>query len=114
MSDLLNIKQGGERRRPVQRITGDGTITIRDGVVYLSKASAAAITIAAPSTLDNGKVVSVITKTAQAHVITSAVDGFNEKGSSGTVTFTAAIGNKVILEAEGGHWYAAGNGVTVG
>jgi len=43
--------------------------------------------------------IRVITLTAQAHVITDSVNGFNNKGSSGTITYTAAIGNSCDLEA---------------
>lgn len=98
-----------------QAITGDGAITIQNATVLLSKAGAGAITLAAPTAGTHDLIeIEVITLTAQAHVITSAVDGFNAKGSSGTVTFTAAIGNSVRLKAWNGHWYTVGkNGVTV-
>jgi len=90
----------------IQAITGDGAITIKNGLVVLSKGSAAAITIAAPTaTTDDGGVLRIITATAQAHVVTSAVDGFNAKGASGTATFTAAIGNAFTIVAYNGHWY---------
>lgn len=93
-------------------ITGDGAITLTSGVVILSKASAAAITIALPD--QDGQWIIVITQTAQAHVITQATDGFNAKGSSGTVTFTAAVGNAVLLVSDSGHWWApVKTGVTV-
>lgn len=96
----------------VQTIAGDGAITVLSGDVYLDKASAAAITIAAPD--QDGQAIWVITSTAQAHVITQATDGFNAKGSSGTVTFTAAIGNACLLKSRNGHWYVpVKTGVTV-
>jgi len=96
----------------IQAITGDGAITLESGVVYLSKASAGAITIALPD--HDGQTITVITTTAQAHVITQATDGFNAKGSSGTVTFTAAIGNACQLKAYNGHWWVpVKTGVTV-
>lgn len=64
---------------------------------------------------DDGKELWIITLSAQAHVITSNTDGFNAKGSSGTVTFTAAIGNAVLLRAYNGHWFTiVKTGVTVG
>jgi hypothetical protein len=98
-----------------QAITGDGAITIQNAIVLLSKAGAGAITIAAPTAgTHDGILIEVITLTAQAHVITSGVEGFNDKGSSGTVTFTAAIGNSVTLRAWNGNWYVVNaNGVTV-
>ncbi len=96
----------------VQTITGDGAITLKSGVVVLSKASAAAITIAVPD--QDGQQLHVVTSTAQAHVITQATDGFNAKAASGTCTFTAAVGNSVTLVSQGGHWYTVvKNGVTI-
>lgn len=89
-----------------QAITGDGAITVKDGYVVLSKGSAAAITLAAPTSgTDDGAVLRVVAISAQAHVITSGTDGFNAKGSSGTATFGGAIGDSVTLIANGGHWY---------
>ena len=89
-----------------QAITGDGAITIQHATVYLSKAGAAAITLAAPTSgTHDGLRITVIATSAQAHVITSGVDGFNAKGSSGTATFGGAIGDSVTFEADAGHWY---------
>lgn len=112
-ADGLLIKDG--HVGAVQAITGDGAITIQTGMVVLSKGSAAAITIAAPTAGDHdGIEITVVTLTAQAHVITQGTVGFNAKGSSGTVTFTAAIGNAVVLRAYNGNWYAVvKTGVTV-
>lgn len=89
---------------PTQVITGDGAITIKTGLVLLTKGSAAAITIAVPD--QDGQVLYVVTTTAQAHVITQGTVGFNAKGSSGTCTYTAAIGNAVMLVSYNGNWYA--------
>lgn len=89
---------------PVQTISGDGAITLSSGIVILSKGSAAAITIALPD--QDGQQLYVVTSTAQAHVITQGTDGFNAKGSSGTCTYTAAVGNAVMLISQGGHWWA--------
>jgi hypothetical protein len=102
--DNLLIKDG--RVGVKQAITGDGAITIQNATVYLSKASAAAITLAAPTSgTHDGIRITVIALTAQAHVITSGVDGFNAKGSSGTATMGGAIGDSVTFEADSGHWY---------
>lgn len=93
----------------LQAITGDGAITVQNATVLLSKAGAGAITIVAPTTVTHdGFIIRVVATSAQAHVITSAVDGFNAKGSSGTVTFGGAIGDSVTLVAHGGHWYVIG------
>lgn len=74
----------------------------------------AAPTAGGPGTGQDGQRLVLITTTAQAHVVTSGVDGFNAKGSSGTLTFTATIGNACELIAYNGHWYAiTKTGVTV-
>lgn len=106
--DGLLVKDGD--LGAIQRITGDGAITIAArGKVLLSKGSAAAITIAAPTAVTHdGWVINVIATSAQAHVITCATDGFNAKGSSGTLTFGGAKGDSVTLVADTGHWYATG------
>lgn len=90
----------------IQAITGDGAITIQNSTVVLSKGSAAAITLAAPTaTTHDGYIIRVVAISAQAHQITGSVDGFNAKGSSGTITFGGAIGDSVTLVAYNGHWY---------
>lgn len=111
--DGLLIKDGIVGTNPV--ISGDGAITIANSTVYLTKGSAAAITIAAPTAgTHDGLEIWVIAGSAQAHVITCSTVGFNAKGSSGTVTYTAAIGNAVVLKAYNGNWYTpVKTGVTV-
>ncbi len=98
-----------------QILSGDGAITILSGHVAITKGSVAAITIAAPTAgTDDGKVLLINTETAFAHVITCSSNGFDDKGSSGTITFTAAKGNSVILLARNGRWWVfAPRGVTV-
>lgn len=103
--DGLLIKDGVAGAK--QAITGDGAITIQNAYVVLSKGSAAAITLAAPTSgTHDGWVIRVVAISAFAHVITGGVDGFNAKGSSGTLTFGGALGDSVTLMANGGHWYA--------
>lgn len=103
-ADGLRIKDGGIGE--IQAIAGDGAITIQTGTVLLSKGSAAAITIAAPTATTHDRIqIEVIALTAQAHVITCATVGFNAKGSSGTLTFGGAKGDSVKLRAYNGNWY---------
>lgn len=101
------ITATGGIKSPVVTITGDGAITIAPfTTVKLSKGSAAAITLAAPTnTTHDGYRVVIFSSTAFQHVITGGVDGFNAKGSSGTITLGGAIGDSVELVAMGGHWY---------
>lgn len=87
-------------------IIGDGAITIAPGTIALTKGSAAAITLAAPTpTTHDGYVLRIYSETAFAHVITSGVDGINAKGSSGTITLGGAKGDSVTLVARNGHWW---------
>ena len=96
----------GGQQDTVVAITGDGAITIVPCSVFLSKGSAAAITLAAPTTVTHdGYTIRIVAISAQAHVVTGSVDGFNAKGSSGTLTFGGALGDSVTLVAKGGHWY---------
>jgi hypothetical protein len=99
---------------------GDATIAIKKGRVVLSKSSAAAIALAAPTAGlpsaggDDGRILQIVSITAAAHVITSSVRGFNGKGSSGTITFAANKGSATDLIAYNGDWYTlAGIGATV-
>lgn len=96
-------------------IAGDGAITVASGTIRLTKGSAAAITIVAPTTpAQDNIIIDVYSTTAQAHVITCASDGFNAKGSSGTATFSTDVGNFLRLRADTGHWLAIiKTGVTV-
>ncbi len=76
------------------------------GTVFLTKAGIGALTLAPPTSgTDDNKRMTIISGSANAHVITSSVDGFNAKGSSGTLTFGGAIGDSVVLRAYLGHWY---------
>ena len=110
-------KQGlnGNILANVQTISGDGAITIKNGAVLLTKGSAAAITIAAPTSgVDDGAEVTITTSTAFAHVVTQGTVGFNAKGASGTATWAAAKGNGITIVAIAGNWYVKSNiGVTI-
>lgn len=98
----------------VQTITGDGAITIQSGVVLLTKGSAAAITLAAPSSQD-GTVIEITSTTDFAHVITvtgGLWDG--TAGSNTTITLAAVAGSGVKLIAFGTDWYVLSNqGTTI-
>lgn len=96
----------GGVKLPTQEITADGAITIKSGIVILNKAGAIAATLADPTaTTDDGKVLTVISKTAQAHTVTIA-GGLNGGGASADVgTFGGAIGDQFTVVAWAGKWY---------
>ena len=94
----------GGIKRPVQVITGDGAITIRDGVVILTKGSAAAITLAAPTAgTHDGIRIDIIAGSAQAHVVT--VTGMAAGSGQDVGTFGGAINDICSLIAYNAGWY---------
>lgn len=107
--------------QPQVTISGDGAITIASSSVFLTKGSAAAITLAAPTsgapgTGQDGTRITVIAGSSFAHVITAT--SLVEDGATGvphtTITFAAFKGASVTLEAQTGLWYVvANNHVTV-
>lgn len=101
----------------------DGAITQKTGTVYITKGSAAALTIADPvsgppsASGDDGAELWIISTTAFAHTVSnSAGSGFNAGGAATDVgTFGAAKGNNLFITAYGGKWYVGSQvGITLG
>lgn len=99
-------RMGQERKMPMQVMSADGAINIKEGIVHITKAGVCAMTLAAPVAADDdGKVLWVFSATAQAHTLTIA-NGLRGAGAGADVgTFTAAIGNGIGLYAYNGAWY---------
>lgn len=101
--------------KEVALYSSDTAITQKDGLVLITKGSAAALTLGAPTsgapgTGDDGKELLIFSTTAFAHTITNASPGFNNAGGSGDVgTMSAAVGNYLRLIAYNGVWYVVGN-----
>lgn len=94
----------------------DGAITAKTGQVFITKGSAAALTLAAPTAVtDDGKELEIVSTTAFAHTVTNAAPGFNNGGvASDVATFGAAAGNSMNIVAYNGVWYAKNlQGVTL-
>lgn len=88
--------------------TDDGAVTAKSGTVFVTKAGVAALTLADPTaTTDDGKVLRVISTTAQAHTLSNAAgSGYNGAGAAGDVaTFGGAIGDNIVLVAYQGVWH---------
>lgn len=85
----------------------DGAIVTKNGLVVITKGSAAALTLAAPSAgADDGKRLLIVSATAFAHVVTQTTPGINNLSTSGDVaTWTNAVGNGMELVAYNGVWY---------
>lgn len=111
---FLSAYEFGYYRRPSVSdfaiASADGAVSLKSGTVYITKASAAALTIADPTaTVDDGKVLRVIATTAHAHTLSNAAgSGFNAGGAGSDVgTFGGAKGDNIILTAYQGKWYVA-------
>lgn len=84
--------------------SADGAIAIQTSTVMVTKATAAALTLAAPtSTTHDGVRIVVISTTAAAHTVTAPSNKLN--AGSAVATFAAAIGNGIALVAYQGVWY---------
>lgn len=96
----------GSVQLPMQVAAANGAITIKSGIVVITKGSAAALTLAAPTAgTDDGKVLHIDSLTANAHTVTLA-GGLRGGGAGADVgTFGAAIGNGIVLYAYNGAWY---------
>jgi len=95
----LAALEGADGLQETATHAADGAITIKNGKAIISKGSAAAITLAAPTTgTDDGKVLRIEAATTFAHVVT--VTGMI--GGS-TLTF-ATNSDHAILRAVKGSW----------
>lgn len=89
----------------VSNYTADGAIALTAGVHTIAKTSAAAMTVAAPASI-NGTRLTIISNTDYAHVITftgaTLLDGTT--GANLTVTMTAFKGSAITVIAVGTIW----------
>ena len=105
--DVIGDLTGGVKL-PTQALEADGEITIKSGVVLLTKADGVvAATLDAPTeTTDDGKILYIVSTTAQAHTITATTIGFNAADTDGDVaTLGGAIGDGLVVVAYQGEWY---------
>lgn len=112
---------GGNQGAPVAVLAGDVAIPIVGGSYAITKGSAAALTLAAPTSGSqasggqDGLRILVTSNTAFAHVITAT--GLLQTGATAvnTATFAAHAGATVELMAYGGKWnVVAANAVSFG
>jgi hypothetical protein len=88
--------------------SADGAIGLKSGTVFVTKAGVCAMTLADPvATLDDGKTLSVVSVTANAHTLSNAAgSGFNGGGAASDVgTFGGAKGDNIRVVAYQGVWY---------
>ena len=90
--------------QPYLVASADGAISIAHGTVFITKATAAALTIANPPLGMNGAVLNVVATTAAAHTVTNT-SGFNGGSTASDVaTFGGGIGDSMQLTAYNGVW----------
>lgn len=108
-----------------QKADDDGAISIKEGTVFVTKASAAALTLAAPTAGaqsaggDDGRRLTVIDTTGYAHTVTTPANAIN--GNAHIVTMEAgsplasAAGTQFVLRAYNGKWYVnpGASGITL-
>ena len=112
-ADVVGNVTGGVQL-PVQVASTDGAITIKSGIVVITKGSAAAITLAAPvagaqsAGGDDGKKLEIYSTTAFAHTVTFS-NGLAGAGASADVaTFGTAAANRFSVFAYNGAWFLSG------
>lgn len=116
---LLKFKYGGVVQSlapsldPVALYAADGAIAIASGLAVLTKGSAGAYTLAAPTAAQNGTRLTITNGSAFAHVITATnllEDGVTG-GAKDTATFGAFVGASLDLVAYNGTWYVVSKNV---
>lgn len=110
VTGLTTLTGALSAKMPVEVGLVNGAITIKHGLVPLTKAGVAAMTLAAPTAgTDDGKVLHIIAITGNAHTVTIA-NGLSGAGAGADVgTFGGAVGDRVVLVAYNGAWYPVVN-----
>lgn len=111
MARLHILKSGNANDTDIVRniavASANGAITIENSTVFITKGTAAAMTLAAPTaTTHDGVRIEIVATTAAAHTVTVATAGFNDLGAAGDVaTFGGAKGDGLTVVAYQGDWY---------
>jgi len=84
----------------------DGAITHVDGTHALTKGSAGAYTLAAPTADKEGMRILIVARTAFAHVVTVAA-GLGGNAADNVLTF-AKVGDSIELQADNLFWVPTG------
>jgi hypothetical protein len=122
MSALYNLKMGNADSsdiiRVVETISAPGAVSIPvrgEKTVYITRTSAGAYTLAAPTSgTHDGVRITFMSTTAFAHTVTATTVGTNDGGTaSDAATFGAAKGNNFTVEANAGDWWVVGTSVGV-
>jgi hypothetical protein len=93
--------------------SADGAIDPLVGSAVLTKGSAAAMTLAAPSASQDGLRLRILNGSAFAHVVTATnlIDDGVTGGAKDTITFGAFVGAAIELEAYNQKWIVVSKNV---
>lgn len=115
-TDHAQILTNKDIRKPTVVQAVDGAIAIATSIVRLTKGSAAAMTLAAPTAAQEGVELDITAGSAFAHVVTATSlvhDGITG-GAKTTLTFGAFLGATITLIAQNLLWHVkAKNVVTI-
>lgn len=84
----------------------DGALNIpnQNTLVLVQKAGVCAMTLAAPTTAQDGLVLTILSATANAHTVTYTAGFYGDTTSSDVATFAAKVGASMTIQAQGGKW----------
>ena len=95
-----------EKEANIQDFLVNGALTKTSGIKKLTKASAGAYTLAAPTAAEEGAEITIVANTAFAHVITATglINDGVTGGSKNTITMGAFVGASITLIAMDLKW----------
>ena len=84
----------------------DGALAIptQNTLVLVQKAGVCAMTLAAPTTAQDGITVTIMSNTANAHTVTYTAGFYGDTTSSDVATFAAKVGASMTIKAQAGKW----------
>lgn len=111
LSDLPNYPLGQAAQVDAQGQTivtasVDGALAIptQNTLVLVQKAGVCAMTLAAPTTAQDGLEMTILSATANAHTVTYTAGFYGDTTSSDVATFAAKVGASMTIKAQGGKW----------
>lgn len=103
----IDLAANGGFKPAVVAYAANGAISLYSHTAVVTKGTAAALTLAAPTaTTHDGVTITVVSSTAAAHTVTATTVGFNAGDAASDVgTFGGAIGDGFSFVAYQGEWY---------
>jgi hypothetical protein len=95
---------GGRRTLGVDTTLNTADFPAGQTTYVITKATAAAITLGAPSKAQDGLRITFLSGTAAAHTVTYAAGFYGDTTASDVATFAAKVGASMTLEAQAGAW----------